>query len=939
MPEIIDRRIAFNAGEISPWTDPRLDLDKYRMGCRQLQNMRPMIYGGAMRRAGTVYLGAALTADKAIRLIPFTREVSTNYVLEFSRRAVRIWDVATQTLVTSVVDHAWTTAFAYVAGDVVSYSGSNYIVTVNHTSGTFATDLAAAKLGLYPYQVITTPYTEDQLETIQYAAQNDVLFLTHPTHFPRTITRMASGKWTCDVINITWPVTLGPNTTQTTITPLVDIYHPTEPSAWSAGAYVVGNERKHNSLYYLCIEDTSEEPGTAAALGKWIEGRWITGTGPTSAAAYDATVYYVDNDKMTYGGNTWKRRKASSGLVKGHTPDDDDSTMDLWTLVSSDPVETGLEMVQTGSSRIFKSSTGIFTADHVGTQWVIGHRREELTVNYMPTTEAVGFTSDPLYVLGEWTCRISQPTTPSSDYEMRVVIERSTDLLTWETHHAVESSRSNVQQLVTGSEESPLFLRLRHAVETGTVPTLLMVELTAGNSVQWGIVEITAYTSTTQVTATVLTPIYRYLPTTRWEEPAWNATNGYPRAVALHESRLFYGGCTRKPTTVWGSAVDAYQDFRIAAEDDRAVSYTLASNESSTIEWLVSQDMLVIGTTSGEWAFGTKAGEDAPKLRKNTSYGSAPVQAFPVGDALIHLQRSRRKAREFAWSFDRDGYASNDLTLLSEHLGDAEFRQLAIQRNPENIVWVVTTRGDLLSLTYERGQNVAGWARHVTDGTIESVAVVPGSGEEDQVWVAVLRTVNAATVRYIERLQPDIARALKNATHEDFVFVDCAKKYSGSGLTSITGMTHLANRTVSVIGDGKAQANRTVSAGGTLTVTAADEVIIGLPYTSYFEPTYLETPDPNSMSKVAKKRLHRVAVEFWKSTGMEISADAGTTWQPFAFQVTPTFDAVAGTLFTGIQEHYMDGGSERQSSLVIRQAAAAPLAVMSIGMRYNLEIA
>jgi len=53
MPEIIDRRIAFNAGEISPWLDPRLDLDKYRMGCCRCENMRPTIYGGALRRAGT----------------------------------------------------------------------------------------------------------------------------------------------------------------------------------------------------------------------------------------------------------------------------------------------------------------------------------------------------------------------------------------------------------------------------------------------------------------------------------------------------------------------------------------------------------------------------------------------------------------------------------------------------------------------------------------------------------------------------------------------------------------------------------------------------------------------------------------------------------------------------------------------------------------------
>jgi hypothetical protein len=43
---------------------------------------------------------------------------------------------------------AWVTATDYAAYDVVSQNGSSYICLVDHTSGTFATDLSASKWGL-----------------------------------------------------------------------------------------------------------------------------------------------------------------------------------------------------------------------------------------------------------------------------------------------------------------------------------------------------------------------------------------------------------------------------------------------------------------------------------------------------------------------------------------------------------------------------------------------------------------------------------------------------------------------------------------------------------------------------------------------------------------------------------------------------------------------
>jgi hypothetical protein len=54
--------------------------------------------------------------------------------------------------------------------------------------------------------------------------------------------------------------------------------------------------------------------------------------------------------------------------------------------------------------------------------------------------------------------------------------------------------------------------------------------------------------------------------------------------------------------------------------------------------------------------------------------------------------------------------------------------------------------------------DVLAWARHKTgvnqDDEFESVAVIPGSGGEDQVWCVVKRTIDGTDYRFIEQFQP-----------------------------------------------------------------------------------------------------------------------------------------------------------------------------------------
>jgi len=60
---------------------------------------------------------------------------------------------------------AWVTATAYTLNDLVSENGSSYICTSDHTSGTFATDLAASKWELFASRGSSGAGTGDMLST------------------------------------------------------------------------------------------------------------------------------------------------------------------------------------------------------------------------------------------------------------------------------------------------------------------------------------------------------------------------------------------------------------------------------------------------------------------------------------------------------------------------------------------------------------------------------------------------------------------------------------------------------------------------------------------------------------------------------------------------------------------------------------------------------
>ena len=202
-----------------------------------------------------------------------------------------------------------------------------------------------------------------------------------------------------------------------------------------------------------------------------------------------------------------------------------------------------------------------------------------------------------------------------------------------------------------------------------------------------------------------------------WAEGAFSNYRGHPEALAFYEKRLAFANTTYNPNTLWFSFTDNFYNFLTGTLDTESIKVTLNSGRLNEIKWLVPSQSLVIGTSGAEWTIGSEA-DDIPitpsrfALKERSTFGSNNINPLYVEGAVLFFMRQGRKLRE--WNFNYFSFESEvpDLTLLSEHITEGGIVSFAHQQQPNNILWMVRNDGELLGLTYDKGQKVFAWHRH-----------------------------------------------------------------------------------------------------------------------------------------------------------------------------------------------------------------------------------
>jgi hypothetical protein len=417
-------------------------------------------------------------------------------------------------------------------------------------------------------------------------------------------------------------------------------------------------------------------------------------------------------------------------------------------------------------------------------------------------------------------------------------------------------------------------------------------------------------------------------------KPAEWASDNYPVAVTYFQQRLVFGGTPLQPNKFWMSKASDFNNMTTGSEDDDAMALTLDSDTVNAIVWMKTGRNLMIGTNDSEWVLGGSSTNKTVtpnnySLERQTTYGSeSGVGAWLVGNAALYTQYYGRKVREMAYRYELDQYPSPDMSLLSEHMGrESYFVASAYAAHPDSVLWVVRNDGVLLSLTYQRDQEVTAWARHTTDGFFESVACIPGDTQTD-VWFVVRRTIDGVTKRYVEYLNVPFSGTSTN--DPTCRYLDSALTYAGSPQAVISGYDHLAGETVSILADGAAHPDVVVASNGSITLSrAASLVQAGLGYRSILKTVRLETESVEGGTTQTKKgRISRLGIRFEDTLGAKYgkSEDAGDL-QTVYFRTSASLMDNPPNLFSGDKEVIWDAGWETDRYVVVVQDQPLPLTV------------
>lgn len=277
----------------------------------------------------------------------------------------------------------------------------------------------------------------------------------------------------------------------------------------------------------------------------------------------------------------------------------------------------------------------------------------------------------------------------------------------------------------------------------------------------------------------------------------FGSTDNNPGAIAFFEQRFMAGGTNNDPLDVWGSCSADFENFKQDAEDDSsAIQYSLLSDKVDAINWLLGEEYLMIGTQGGIWRLGASSSTNPLSAtnvvaKRQLTYGVKDMDAEMVADSILFVQRGGTTVRKVTWKWEQDKYTAMDVTRIARHItkgasaADSGITDMDYQSEPMSILWSVRADGQLLGMVYEPDENVYAWFRVITDGEFESVAVITGEDEEDQVWVIVKRTIDGDTKRYVEYFKP---HELFNV-YEDAFFVDSGLTWDGGAAITITDIT------------------------------------------------------------------------------------------------------------------------------------------------------
>lgn len=409
-------------------------------------------------------------------------------------------------------------------------------------------------------------------------------------------------------------------------------------------------------------------------------------------------------------------------------------------------------------------------------------------------------------------------------------------------------------------------------------------------------------------------------PGTARSEDTWSAGRGWPVTCTFHEGRLYFGGSTSRPQTLWGSVVGDFFNFNDGrGRDGEGIEATLDTDQVNAIQGIFSNRSLQIFTTGQEFFVPVSPiTPETVSVIPQTNFGSKRIRPITIDGRTLYIQRTGKAIREFIQSSDVSQlYNSNSISLLASHIVLNPSRMAASRGSTEvdaNYAYFVNSDGSLLIYNALGAEGVTGFTLWNVEGSIvhTDVAVV-----NDEVFVL----LTEGTDTYISRMNSDRVTDLsvKKATPANGIF---------------TGLDHLEGKTVNIVGDGAFDGTAVVSGGQVTVDSDHTNTEVGLNFTPLIETMPLNVPLDNGPNFSEPKKVNRVTLDFFESLGLIVSNSTGYTVR--IADKTMALDVFDNpTPHTGREDVWLLGW-DNVATVTVTRDTPVPATILTIGVEIGV---
>ena len=902
---------SFTAGELSPRMEGRTDFAKYFNGMTKCENFVVMPHGPVTRRPGTYHVAEIKTSANKTRLIPFQFSTTQTYILEFGNQYIRFFKdngqiTESNKTITGITQAnpavVTSSSHGYSNGDFVIISGVVGMTEVNgktfkvadKTTNTFelqdvdGNDINSSGYTAYSssgiankiYQ-ITTSYTTAQIFDLKFAQSADVMYITHNSHEVSKLTRTGHTSWTLSEVEFTDGPYLDANTTSTTMTPGAtsgDDQTLTASASTFASTDVgrlinfsngYAKIRSYTSATVVKI-DIKDAFDNTSAVTTWKLGAFSDTTGhPACVSFFEQRLVFADTSDQPQT-LFFSKSGDYDNMTSGTSSDD----AMVYTIASNQV--NAIESLKATRTLIVMTTGGEYSVTS-------GSSQDAIT----PTNINIR---------------------KQSNYGSAGVDALSIGNATIFLQRAKRKIRELAYNFDTDGYQAPdMTILSEHITDSGITQMDYQQE---PYSVVWcvrtdGVLAGLTYNRLENVTA--------------WHRHIFGGKSDTTKNI-IQQQISFTSNSSNVNTTNNTITISSH-----GLSTGDPVYYYAASNaigglNNSNLYYTIASDSntIKLATTSTNATAGTAISLTSAPGSDTTQY---IYQGVNIQTDMIYSVAHGLKTGEIVY-YDNTG---TSITGLSEntkyYVGKVDDNQFQLYAKSDLLTPVNLTAAH----TSEQTDNILKHAE------VESVAVINGDADEDQVWVIVKRWINGAVRRYVEYFTPfDFSEDLTA-----FHFVDSGLAYSGDNTTSLTGLDHLEGEQVAVVGDGAAQNNKTISSGAITIDTASEEAKVGLLYSSDLQTMRLDEGYTET-TQTKTKRIYDLSVRFHDTVGASVGPNVDNLTS-IDFRDSSASMNLPVPLFTGDKFIEFDSDYGTEGLVYVQQPQALPMTVLGIYPRLDTE--